>query len=626
MQKLQGWVEKGGVTVTTSGVSSSNNVQGSYISATVTVYNAGTLTLSTIYSDNGITPKANPFTADATGYWFFYAANARYDVTFSGGGLTTPFTLSDYLLQDLSGGGITSLNGLTATTQTFATGTGGTDFAISSSSSTHTFSLPTASGSVRGALSSADWTTFNAKQATLTFNSPLNKAGTTVSLNTVPIASGGTGQTTATLAMDALSPQTTKGDLIGYDGSNVVRVPVGTNNYGLVADSTQTAGIKWAAVATSPVSVANGGTGLTTLTGVPYGSGTSALTPVVASNQLQVFRRQANVSTTAYEFATPPWINASDFNFSAQTPGGSLSAGVGASVTLSPVPLGVNGSDTGHYLYISGGTGAAEAVLITGGSATSGASSGTVTFTPGNNHTGAWTITSATQGIQEALSYLPIGNNGVIVPTGTSTLNANVSYGGKTNAAIVLAPGAVLAGTGTLPSSTSGLNYILDERTKPALFTQTASVTVANTTTETTLVGSGVGSMTLPANFLTVGRVLKVRVWGVHSATGAPTIRIKVKVGGTAILDTTAVTSNNDTNTAFQVEAWITCRTTGGTGTIIGQGKYEEISHAAFPMSATATTTVDTTATQAVDVSLTWGTAAAGNTQTATNLVLECVQ
>jgi len=61
------------------------------------------------------------------------------------------------------GGGITSLNALTAGTQTFATGTAGTDFAISSATSTHTFNLPTASASNRGALSTTDWSTFNSK-------------------------------------------------------------------------------------------------------------------------------------------------------------------------------------------------------------------------------------------------------------------------------------------------------------------------------------------------------------------------------------------------------------------------------------------------------------------------------
>lgn len=67
--------------------------------------------------------------------------------------------------------GLTALNGLTAQVQNFAVGTTGTDFNISSVTATHTFNLPTASATNRGALSSADWTTFNNKQTNLrTFN------------------------------------------------------------------------------------------------------------------------------------------------------------------------------------------------------------------------------------------------------------------------------------------------------------------------------------------------------------------------------------------------------------------------------------------------------------------------
>jgi hypothetical protein len=59
--------------------------------------------------------------------------------------------------------GLAALNGLTDQVQFLATGTAGTNFNIVSSAATHTFNIPTASAVNRGALSSADWTTFNNK-------------------------------------------------------------------------------------------------------------------------------------------------------------------------------------------------------------------------------------------------------------------------------------------------------------------------------------------------------------------------------------------------------------------------------------------------------------------------------
>ena len=54
----------------------------------------------------------------------------------------------------------------------------------------------------------------------------------------VPISEGGTGQTTKTAAFNALSPQTTRGDLITRDATNDVRLPLGATGTLLRSDGT----------------------------------------------------------------------------------------------------------------------------------------------------------------------------------------------------------------------------------------------------------------------------------------------------------------------------------------------------------------------------------------------------
>lgn len=87
--------------------------------------------------------------------------------------------------------GLNALNGLTSSTQYFAVGTTGLDFNISSVSETHTFNLPTASATVRGALSAADWSTFNSKQASLTFSTGLTDTAGTITNNLSTGIAGG---------------------------------------------------------------------------------------------------------------------------------------------------------------------------------------------------------------------------------------------------------------------------------------------------------------------------------------------------------------------------------------------------------------------------------------------------
>ena len=85
----------------------------------------------------------------------------------------------------MAGTGITAINSLTGAVQTLATGTTGTDFGISSTGTTHTFNLPTASATNRGALSSADWIAFNAKEDSANKQNSLAVDGTGVKFPTV---------------------------------------------------------------------------------------------------------------------------------------------------------------------------------------------------------------------------------------------------------------------------------------------------------------------------------------------------------------------------------------------------------------------------------------------------------
>lgn len=137
-----------------------------------------------------------------------------------------------------------------------------------------------------------------------------------------------------------------------------------------------------------PITVANGGTGSSTALGA-----------------------KVNLNTF-------PNTVSSDYNFTPQTPGGTLIAhGSNQAITLNPCPIGVSGSDTNHYLYLTAGTGTSEIVPITGGTCVSGASSGTITVTPAYGHSGLWTVQSATGGIQEACNIQPwVGVPSGVVP------------------------------------------------------------------------------------------------------------------------------------------------------------------------------------------------------------------
>jgi len=108
----------------------------------------------------------------------------------------THHTQNSHLCQVITtfSSGLSSINGLTEQTQYLAVGTSGTDFAINSATDTHTFNLPTASATNRGALSSANWSSFNGKQNQITLTTTGTGAATFIAdtLN-IPTPAGGGG-------------------------------------------------------------------------------------------------------------------------------------------------------------------------------------------------------------------------------------------------------------------------------------------------------------------------------------------------------------------------------------------------------------------------------------------------
>lgn len=88
------------------------------------------------------------------------------------------------------GSGVLSINGDTTAAQLITSGTAGTDVAVSTASGTTTINIPSASAANRGALISADWTTFNNKQVALVSGTNIKTVNSTTLLGAGDLAVG----------------------------------------------------------------------------------------------------------------------------------------------------------------------------------------------------------------------------------------------------------------------------------------------------------------------------------------------------------------------------------------------------------------------------------------------------
>jgi hypothetical protein len=138
------------------------------------------------------------------------------------------------------------------------------------------------------------------------------------------------------------------------------------------------------------------------------------------STQMTAVAGGGNLSVSAYNF-TPYSCN---MTTSTCTPGGTSSGTLSSgthTLTFTPCPVGaasfVPASPHAFWYYISGGSGTAESVYVSGTTCTSGAATGTMTlYSLSYSHTGAFVIGSATAGAQEAAIAAGASNSGH--PTG----------------------------------------------------------------------------------------------------------------------------------------------------------------------------------------------------------------
>lgn len=213
--RFQDLCKVGGQAATVQGLASSNDLIGSYPGCTVNVFISGSGTHATIYSDSGMTPLANPFTADiVTGAFGFYAAAGCYDVVTSGAGMPSPQTASAICL---------------ATSVTAGTVTSVTQTNNASSLITVGIANPTTTPAFTFGLTQFGAHAFwgNGTGSTATPSATVIGVGDlpfTYSGNTTKLVTGGTiSGTGATLCTDASGNATTSGCSSGTSGYNTVQ-------------------------------------------------------------------------------------------------------------------------------------------------------------------------------------------------------------------------------------------------------------------------------------------------------------------------------------------------------------------------------------------------------------------
>tara|TARA_R110001606_G_scaffold742_3_gene2933 strand:- start:7114 stop:7764 length:651 start_codon:yes stop_codon:yes gene_type:complete len=154
------------------------------------------------------------------------------------------------------------------------------------------------------------------------------------------------------------------------------------------------------------------------------------------------------------------------------------------------------------------------------------------------------------------------------------------------------------------------------------LFSQTADgATITNTTTETSLLGSGVGSLLVTANTFAVGSSYVLKVCGNIGCLNNSDIVLNVKSGSVVLATTGTIQLPQINAQTFELELNFTIRQIGvsGVADIVTNGELSYIQHSSTDLQghnflSQNNTTFDTTANNTLDVTWAWASASASNT------------
>ena len=149
------------------------------------------------------------------------------------------------------------------------------------------------------------------------------------------------------------------------------------------------------------------------------------------------------------------------------------------------------------------------------------------------------------------------------------------------------------------------------------LFNQTGSSTpVTNTTTESSLLDGGVGTLSVPANAFKIGDGYKLSMTGHVSSRNNNTLRIRVKTGAVVLADTGVITMPQTTDKDFSLDINFSIYNTGSAGTArIASGGtflYSKDASNTFEgsnFSIINSSSFDTTINNTLDITAQWGSA-----------------